>query len=202
MMKLYSAPASPFVRKVRVLIAEAGIEGVEEVAASGHPVAPGTLPVDLNPLGKIPALVTAAGEVIYDSRIICRYLDDLSGAGLYPTGPRLWQTLTLEATADGMMDAAVLMVYEARIRPEDLHYSPWVEAQWAKIARALDAIEHRWMDHLSGPLDMAQVAVGAALGYLDFRHSGRPWRADHPDLAAWEAEFSARPAMVATAATA
>lgn len=197
-MKLYHSPTSPYVRKVMVLIAEAGIAGIELVPASGTPVDPGTMPVDLNPLGKIPALVTAEGRAIYDSRVICRYLDSVTAAGMYPAAPKLWDTLTLEATADGILDAAILMVYEARIRPEDRRFEPWTEGQWAKIERALDALDQRWMDHLEGPLDMGQIAVACALGYLDFRHSARSWRAARPDLAAWEAEFSARPSMTAT----
>lgn len=163
----------------------------------GTPLDPGTLPVDRNPLGKIPALVRAEGTAIYDSRVICRYLDDLAGAGLYPPA-RLWETLTLEATADGMLEAALLMVYEVRVRPEDRRFPDWIEAQWAKIARALDAIESGWMDHLAGPLDMAQIAVGCALGYLDFRLGARNWREGRPRLAEWEAAFAQRPAMQAT----
>ena len=197
-MKLYRSPTSPYVRKVTALIAEAGIAGVDLIPVAGNPVDPGSMPVDQNPLGKIPALVTDDGQAIYDSRVICRYLDSTAGAGLYPPAPRLWQTLTLEATADGILDAAILMVYEARVRPEDRQFDAWTEGQWAKIARSLDTLERRWMDHLEGPLDMGQIAVACALGYLDFRHSARAWRAAHPDLAAWEAEFSARPAMTAT----
>ena len=197
-MKLYHSPTSPFVRKVMVLIAEAGISGVDVVSAAGNPLDPGSMPVDENPLGKIPVLVTDDGRAIHDSRVICRYLDHHAGAGLYPEPPRLWDTLTLEATADGILEAAVLMVYEIRLRSEAQRHDAWVEGQWAKIARALDALERRWMDHLDGPLDMGQIAVACALGYLDFRHSARAWRAAHPDLAAWEAEFSARPSMTAT----
>lgn len=197
-MKLFSSATSPFVRKVLVLIREAGIASVDLIAVGGTPVDPGTLPVDLNPLGKIPALVPDDGPAIYDSRVICRYLDSVSGAGFYPAPPRLWDTLTLEATADGMLEAAVLMVYETRIRPEERRHAPWVEGQWAKIARALDALENRWMPHLQGPQDMGQIAVGCALGYLDFRHAARDWRAGHPDLSAWEAVYAARPAMMAT----
>lgn len=198
-MKLYHAPASPFVRKVMALAHEAGITGIALIPASGGPVDPGTLPVDLNPLGKIPALVTDDGAVIYDSRVICRYLDDLSGAGLYPAGPALWPVLVLEATADGIMEAALLIVYESRFRPEEMRATHWVDGQWAKITRALDALERQWMDLLSGPVTMAHIAVAAALGYLDFRLSDRAWRAERPDLAAWEAAFSARPALAATA---
>ena len=198
-MKLFHSPASPFVRKVAVVLHETGLSGIEMIAASGGVVDPGSMPVDMNPLGKIPTLITDSGEILYDSRVICRYLDDLSGGTLYPPAPRLWQVLTLEAAADGMLDAALLMVYEARFRPEALRFAPWVEGQWAKITRSLDMLEREAMDHLYGPPDMAHIAVGCALGYLDFRLSNRAWRAERPDLAAWEAAYSARPAMLATA---
>jgi glutathione S-transferase len=197
-MKLYHSPTSPFVRKVMVLVLETGLgPRVELVPASGTPIAPGTMPVDHNPLGKIPALVCDDGRVLYDSRVICRYLDQLSGAGLYPADT-LWDVLTLEATADGMMEAAVLMVYESRLRPEDKRFPDWVEGQWTKVARALTALERNWTRHLDGPVDMGQLALGCALGYLDFRHADRTWREGHPNLAAWEARFALRPAMQAT----
>lgn len=199
-MKLYASGTSPFVRKVDVLIHEAGISGVERVGVSGSPVDPGTMPVDHNPLGKIPCLVTEDGNALFDSRVICRYLDDRAGAGLYPSAPRLWDTLVLEAMADGILEAAVLMVYESRTRPEERRHEPWVEGQWAKIARALDAMEFapRWQAHLAGALDMGQIALGCALGYLDFRHAARDWRQGRPALAAWDKGFAARPAMKAT----
>ncbi|MDZ4136270.1 MAG: glutathione S-transferase, partial [Paracoccaceae bacterium] len=108
-------------------------------------------------------------------------------------------TLTLEATADGITDAAILMVYETRVRPEDKRFDPWVQGQWAKIARALDALESRWMSHLHGPLDIGQIALACGLGYLDFRHGTRDWRAGRPTLAAWEAKFAQRDSMKATA---
>lgn len=195
-MRLYHSPTSPYVRKVMVALHEMGLaDQVDLVPVSGTPVDPGNMPLDQNPLGKIPALEREDGPAIYDSRVICRYLDDRAGTGLYPAAPKLWETLTLEATADGVLDAALLMVYEGRVRPEERRHSPWVEGQWGKIARALGAIEERWMAHLNGPLDMGQIAVGCALGYLDFRHADRGWRAAHPHLAAWEAEFSARSSM-------
>ncbi len=198
-MRFYHSPTSPFSRKVAVALRELGLlQQVEIVPASGTPLDPGSLPLGRNPLGKVPVLERADGPAIYDSRIICRYLDDLAGGRLYPGKPRLWETLTLEATADGILDAAVLMVYENRLRPEQARSPAWVESQWQKIARALDAVEGRWVAHLAGPLDMAQVAVGCALGYLDFRHAARDWRAGRPALAAWEARFAERPAMQET----
>ncbi len=198
-MRLYHSPTSPYARKVTVLLAETGQTGaVTLVAAAGTPLDTGTMPLAHNPLGKIPALERAEGGALYDSRVICRYLDDRAGGQLYPPAPRLWDTLTLEATADGILDAAILMVYEARIRPEPLRFGDWSEGQWAKITRALDTVEDRWLAHLAGPLDIGQIALGCALGYLDFRHGGRDWRHGRSGLAAWYAGFAARDSMRAT----
>lgn len=197
-MKLYHSHTSPYARKVVVLIAEAEINGVEIALAAGTPISPDPSVVSRNPLGKIPALERDDAPTLYDSRVICQYLDDKAGAGLYPTGPRRWDTLTIEATADGILDAALLMVYETRIRPEGQRYEPWVEGQWSKIDRALDVLETRWISHLNGRMDMAHIAVGCALGYLDLRHGSRQWRAARPHLATWEALFAARPSMQAT----
>ncbi len=198
-MKLYHAAASPFVRKVMVTLHELSLmDQVEIVSAATTPMATDSTLAAKNPLGKIPALEREGGATLYDSRVICRYLDDVAGGRLYPAAPRLWETLTLEATADGIMEAAVLMVYEIRCRPEATQDGNWIEAQWQKIDRALDAIEARWMAHLAGPLDAAQVAVGCTLGYLDFRHDARDWRAGRPDLAAWDKAFAARDSMAAT----
>ena len=198
-MKLYSAETSPFARKVRVHLIETGqVDDVEIVPVHGSPVDPQTMPVAQNPLGKLPALERADGPAIYDSRVICRYLDARAGGRLYPAGNRLWETLTLEATADGIMEAAVLLVYETRIRPEDKRLPAWVDGQWAKVQRSLAAIDARWMSHLNGPLDMGQVAVGCALGYLDLRHPDRNWRKGMEALAGWYEGFSERESMKAT----
>jgi glutathione S-transferase len=197
--RLHHSPTSPFVRKVTVTLHETGlIDRVELVSAAGTTVAPGTMPVNLNPLGKIPTLERPDGPALYDSRVICRYLDSLAKAGLYPAEPRIWETLTLEATADGICEAAVLMVYEARVRPEEKRFPDWVEGQWRKVDRALDALEARWMPHLLGPREIGQIAVGCALGYLDFRHDARNWRAGRPALAAWFGKWAERPSMQAT----
>lgn len=197
-MKLFSSPSSPYVRKVLVLVAEIGLEGIELISATGTPVAPDAGVIERNPLGKIPALCRDDGPTLYDSRVICQFLDATAGGRLYGEGPRRWDTLTVEASADGILDAAILMRYETVIRPEEKRYAPWVEGQWSKVDRALDALETRWIDHLNSPLDMGQIAVGCALGYLDFRFSSRDWRKGRARLASWEAAFSTRPSMVAT----
>ncbi|MCL4675952.1 MAG: glutathione S-transferase, partial [Pararhodobacter sp.] len=101
--------------------------------------------------------------------------------------------------ADGILDAAILMRYETALRPAEHQSSAWIEGQWGKVSRSLDAIESRWMAHLAGPLDMGHIAVGCALGYVDFRHGGRKWRNGRPALTAWYESFVQRPSMQATA---
>jgi glutathione S-transferase len=198
-MRLYHSPTSPFVRKVMVLLHESGAsDRVTLVNAMGSPLDPGTLPVDRNPLDKVPALERDDGPTLYDSRVICRYLDEVLGAGLYPDSPRLWDTLVLEATADGMTDATVLMRYESHVRPAAARSPEWVEAQWSKVDRSLSALEDRWTSHLAGPIEIGQIALGAALGHLDFRQSERDWRTGRPALSAWFDRFNARPSMQQT----
>ncbi len=198
-MILYSNSASPFVRKVIALAYELGIEdSIELVHSAGSPTEPASLQDSENPLAKIPTLARASGPALYDSRTICRYLDDLEGGKMYPEPPALWEILTLEATADGIMEAAVLMIYEIRCRPESARSNEWVEAQWSKVDRSLDAIEARWMSHLAGPVQMGQISVGCALGYLDLRQQARNWRKGRPALAKWFEEFSKRRSMQET----
>ncbi len=198
-MQLLISPASPFVRKCRVLIREADlIDTVEEVHVTTTPMASAPEVVAANPMGKIPALIRADGPAIYDSRVITRFLDDLAGANLYPQS-RIWEILTLEATADAIMDATVAMSYEARLRPAEQQSADWVEAQWAKAARGIAAVNTRWMSHLTGPLNIGQIGMACALSYIDLRHDARGWRNGNEALANWHATFAERDSMVATA---
>jgi len=197
-MELLGSPASPFVRKVCVMMAEAGIKDIPLVQVASSPLGGEDRLNAANPLGKIPALTRPDAPTLYDSRVVTRYLDATYGAGFYPEA-RLWDVLTVEATADGIMDAAVNLTYEKRFRPAEIQFATWMDGQWTKIARALDVLEALWLSHLNGPLDMGQIAVGSALGYLDFRHDDRGWRIGRDALAAWYADFAARPAMIATA---
>ncbi len=197
MLRLLSSPASPFVRKVRVLLLETGQDDVEIVNVAASPMGGEASLNAAAPLGKIPALERDGGATLFDSRVICRFLDQRAQVGLYPDS-HLWETLTLEALADGIMDAAVISVYEKRARPEEMWYQPWLDAQWEKVSRGLDALERQWMSHLHGPMDMGQIAVGCTLSYLDFRHDDKGWRAGRDSLAAWHKTFAERPSMVAT----
>jgi glutathione S-transferase len=198
-MKLLMAPLSPYVRKVRVLLRETGQLGaVEEVEISTTPLASNADVVAANPTGRIPVLLRDEGPAIYDSRVITRYLDDRFKAGLYPAD-RLWEVLTVEATADGILDSALIMTYEGRFKTPEQQSPAWMDAQWEKISRAVAALDGQWMDELVEPVHMGQIAVGCALGYLDLRHDARNWRVRNHRLAAWYAGFSDRPSMKMTA---
>lgn len=198
-MKLCYASASPFVRKVMVVLHETGqLADVEIMQVATTPITPDANAAAQNPLSKIPSLERPDGPTLYDSRVICAYLDDRAKAGLYPTGTARWETLTIEATADGIMDAAVLAIYERRLRPEDKQSDEWIEAQWSKVAGGLSALNEYWMGHLAQPMNIGHIAVGCALGYLDFRHGDREWRADNEKLASWFEAFESRPSMAAT----
>ena len=197
-MKLLMSPASPFARKCRVLLREAQLmDTVAEVNVTTSPFDTAQDVAAANPLGKIPALLREHAPAIYDSRVITRFLDDHAGTAFYPS-VRLWEVLTLEATADGIMEAALAIPYEARMRPEDRQMPEWMDAQWAKVSRAVASIDDRWMSHLNGPLDMGQIGVACALSYLDLRHDARGWRSGNDDLAAWHKTFMQRDSMQAT----
>lgn len=198
-MKLFHFPTSPYVRKVEILLRETGqLADVEIIPAGGTPLAPAEGLTDHNPLGKIPALARPDGATLYDSRVICQYLDARANAGLYGEGETRWNNLVIESTGDGIMDAALLITYEARLRPADKQFDDYSEAQWSKITQAVAAIDSLWIDHLRGPLSIGHIAVASALGYLDLRHDARNWRKSAPLLDEWFAGFAERDSLKAT----
>ena len=199
MLTLRSSPSSPFVRKVRIAASVLGLE--PEIALEPADTMNASDPVRRqNPLGKIPALVLEDGTVLFDSRVILDYLDYRAGGGrIVPSdaGAR-FAALRLQALADGLMDASVLLVYEGRFRPAQRHEPKWLDHQSGKIARALAALEAT-PPALSTTPDVGQIALACALGYRDFRFEGT-WRREHPRLVAWLDRFAARvPAFAATA---
>jgi len=203
-MKLVHANASPFVRKVMVVLHEANqLDAVELVDGFGSPVAPSANALDANPTGRIPCLVLDDGTPIYDSRVITRFLNKQFNLALYPSGDKEFATLVLEAHVDAILDSAVLCSYEMRCRSESERSQDWLNAHRDKIKRGLDAIEKRWMPHLNGSMDITHIGVGCALEYLDFRAElggWDDWRNSRPELLSWHAEFSKRPSMLATVA--
>ena len=201
-MKLWYSPTSPFVRKVIAAAHELGLaDRIEIVEAATSPVNRHSGLGELNPVGKIPAMVTDDGQVLYDSRVICAYLESLKpGSALTPaSGPDRFRSMTLEALGDAIMDAAVLARYETHLRPEGLRWKGWLEGQLTKVWAALDSLENDWLPFLEGRMTMGHLAAAAALGYLDFRYADSNWRNGRPGLAKWFDAFAKRPSMVASA---
>ena len=194
-MKLRYAPTSPYVRKVVVCLDELGLaDRVERIPTNVWD--PATDIGNTNPLGKVPALTTDDGTVLVDSPLICEYINDLSNGSLIPDGAARWQTLRIQAIADGILDAAILRLLEGR-RPEELRSADWSARQKRAIDRALDVLEGEvagWDDALT----IAHVTAGCALGYLDFRFGAEDWRPGRPNLTAWYEGFAARPSMQAS----
>lgn len=202
-MKLYYTPRSPFVRKVLVTAAEAGVDGrIEKVYAKTLNDSPTTDPDFLaaNPMAKIPALVTGDGIVLSDSPPICEYLDSLhDGPKLLPAaGPARWHDLQLQALADGFLDAGVGLRAERRRASE--RQDPDMDARlvW-RMGSCLDALEREAAaGRLDGPPTIGRIAAAIACEYADFRFAEQRWRDGRPNLAAWLAGFAERPAMRAT----
>lgn len=190
MLTLRSSPASPFGRKVKISLLELGLtDRVEIVAAdTTDPTEPLR---QQNPLGKIPTLVLEDGSTLFDSRVIVEYLDHLAGGSrIFPAGTERFAQLRLQALADGICDAALLQVYEVRIRPVEIRHAGWVQNQQGKIDRALAALEAR-PPAFPGRPRIGEIALACALGYLDLRLEGK-WRAAHPRLVAWLDAFAAK----------
>lgn len=199
MMLLYSAPASPFGRKVKMTARLKGLMDSITVETVDTSKPDNSALRAKNPLQKIPVLVAEDGTEYFDSRVICEYLDSLAPAPvLFPAaGVARFDVLRRGALADGIMEAALLLVYEKRFRTEEQRSELWTARQQSKIDAALDGLEQS-PPVLRGAPDYAHLALAAALGYLDFRHDGR-WRANRPKLLAWLEHFDANvPAFAET----
>jgi glutathione S-transferase len=193
-MKLFYSHTSPFARKCRVVAIETGIgERVQLVEASPADASAGI--EKSNPLGKIPVLLRDDGSGLYDSPVICEYLDGLGQGGMFPPpGEKRWQALRRQALGDGIMDAAILRRYETT-RPESQRSETWTNRQKRKVELALDALE---ADPLPDNLDIGTLTVAVALDYLDFRFAAEPWRERRGRLAKWHEAISRRPSLQST----
>jgi glutathione S-transferase len=199
-MKLFWSPASPYARKVRAVAHEKGLDGrIEEVAVDAF-ADPAEL-LAANPLGKVPALIGEDGDPLFDSAVICAYLDahpQARGAPLCPSaGPERWSVLRAEALADGAMDLGLGLTLERR-KPE-AERSPTPAARWrGQLARSVDAMLPE-IERLPPRVTLAHLAIACALGYLDFRHPDFAWRDGRAGLSAWYEDMARRPSLLATA---
>lgn len=195
-MKLVIATPSPFARKARIALLEKGLP--HEVLVQN----PWGASIEQNPLGKVPVLILEDGAVVHDSSVIVEYLETLgTPPRLIPSEPALRVAhKQIEATADGLCDAVVLIVAE-RSRPPEKQSAPWIERQAAKLPRGLDELERllggaeSFTAHGFG---LAEIAAGCALGYLDLRYPELAWRDDHPGLAALSSRLATRPSFART----
>jgi glutathione S-transferase len=198
MMILRSTPPSPFGRKVKLAASLLGLsEQIKIVPADTNDDNEALR--QQNPVGKIPTLVLEDGSTLFDSRVILEYLDHVAGGGkIIPAEPAArFAALRLQALADGMTDAQILVVYESRWRPPEIHFKKWVDYQAGKISRGLAALEAE-PPGLDAIPNVGQIAVACFLGHRDLRFAG-DWRASHPKLVAWLDRFAARvPAFAAT----
>jgi glutathione S-transferase len=198
-MKLYFSPNSPFVRKVMVTAHELGVAGRIEPRETNVWEEDAAL-TGANPLGQIPTLICDDGEPLYDSDVICEYLDAAHGDGrLVPRdGPERWRMLRLKALGNGLLGAAVIRALEIRRRPETLRWPELIERQRTVMCRVSDELEERCAGFRPDP-DLGQIAVVCALGYVDLRMPEDAWRAGRPALARWFERFAARPSFAETA---
>ncbi len=196
-MRIRYSPASPYVRKVLVLAHEAGLVDALDIVTTDVWGDDGTYR-GVNPLGKVPALELEDGTVLFDSPVICEYLNDTHAKSLFlpREGDERWTALKLQALADGILDASVLQLLEGRRDPAR-QSQEWIDRQQASVDAALDWLEDA-TEILNGRLTVGVIAVGCALGYRDFRFPSMDWREAHPQLSLWYARFSERPSMQAT----
>jgi len=194
-VKLYHSPASPYVRKVRICAIARGIDGQIELVPCNPNTSPAGLLAD-NPLSKVPTLVTDDGLALFDSPVICEYLDSRGDAlPMFPGhGPARWRALKFQAMGDGILDASVPRRGEM-LKPAEAGRAAWIARQKAAVDRTLDALE---ADPPHRMLDIGSIAVACALGYLDFRFAAEPWRPSHPKLAAWFEAFAENPGIAQT----
>ncbi len=197
-MKLYYGSTSPYVRKVVVAAHELGLDDrIERIET--FPWETGTDYGTVNPVGKVPALVTDGGQVLYDSPVIVDYLDTLhDGPKLIPIdGPERHEVLRIAALADGMMDAVILLFSELTRRPAELHWDFWDDRMRGTVARSLDALEADAAAFDTDQPDLGQITAAVGCGWIEFRFEtlGLDFRDGHPTLSAWFDAFSERPSM-------
>ena len=188
---LRSSPPSPFGRKVKIVLAELGLEDRVTIQITDT-MDPADSLRQQNPLGKIPVIVREDGTSIYDSRVIVEYFDLMAGGGkIIPADPVLRiKALTEQALADGIMDAGILLRYEALFRAEDRRDAKWMEHQSAKVARGLAQLELHTPAG-DAPVTIGTIALCCALGYQDFRFEGA-WRRSHSRLVRWFDAYAPR----------
>jgi glutathione S-transferase len=199
-MILHYSPRSPFVRKVMIFGYETGLaERFEKVRSITNMLIPNRPLMEFNPWSKIPTLVTDEGQVLFDSDVICEYLDTQhAGRKLHPPEPEWrWKALRWRAFGSEMLDALILWRNE-RERPPERQLPILIDAFTAKVNTGLEFLERETEELARAPFSVGHIAIGCALGYMDLRFADLKWQATHPQLATWQTEFKRRPSVQAT----
>lgn len=183
-MQLFFSPFSPFVRKCLITADLLGLP-LKLLDSNAHPVNRSKELIAINPLGKVPTFYAPDGEVLYDSRVICEYLNAHAGGSLFPQDKTRWSALTLAALADGMLEALLLARYEDVARPEAFQWPDWKAAQLDKFETGLQHLAHILPAQRLQRLDIGVITVACALWYADLRFADNGWRQRHPQLGAW-----------------
>jgi glutathione S-transferase len=195
-VKLFYSPTSPYVRKIMACAIARDIDNLIETLPTNPHVSPPEL-LAMNPLSKVPCLVTDDGLALFDSPVICEYLDSVGHViALFPShGAARWRALKQQAMGDGILDAAVLRRMEAG-KPQEAARDVFMARQKAAVERTLDMLE---ADPPAQHLDIGTITVGSTLGYLDLRFAAENWRQNRPRLGAWWGAFALHPCMARTA---
>lgn len=189
-MEIFFSPFSPFVRKCLITADLLGVP-VKLLDSNAHPVNRSKELIAINPLGKVPTFYATNGEVVYDSRVICEYLNDFANGSLFPKDANRWDVLTLAALGDGALEALLLARYEDVARPDAYKWAEWKAAQLDKVETSLQYLEKRVAVDGLARMDIGVITVACMLWYADLRFPEFGWRARYPQLASWFDGFDA-----------
>ncbi len=197
-MKIFYSSASPFVRKAMIVAEELGItDRIERVPSAASPVNRDANIIPFNPLGQVPTFITDDEQVLFDSKVICEYLNTTFKGNLFGDEQTRWKLLTDHAAADGAIAAALLVRYELLARPEALRWQEWLQGQTDKITTALQYFEDKAKE-LEDRIDIVTITLACAVDYLDFRLPEYDWKKRFPALQAWYDKFSVRESIAST----
>lgn len=197
-MKIFYSAASPFVRKTMIVAEELGIvDRIERLPAAASPVSRDRTIIPFNPLGQVPTFMTDDEQVLFDSKVICEYLNDKFDGKLFGDEHTRWSVLTDHAAADGVIAASLLVRYELLARPEALQWNEWIDGQTDKITTGLQYFEDKAAT-LEDRIDIVTITLACAFDYLDFRLPDYNWQKRFPALKAWYDKFSVRPSIATT----
>lgn len=194
-MKIFYSPASPFVRKCLVVAEELGLQDrIELLDSAAHPINRDRNIIESNPLGQVPTFFTDKGECLFDSFVICQYLNHLAKGELFGDAETKWQVLKDHAAADGLMSAALVLRYETGVRPSELEWKEWTAGHYDKLATTMSYFEEK-LKQGEVAINISSITLACALAYIDFRLGSYAWKENFPLVADFLEKFNQRSSM-------